>query len=41
MSLGGRMIDVELAKDLVDIFLTTDFEGERHKRRIDDLETSV
>lgn len=38
MSLGGRMIDTELAKDCVDIFLTTDFEGGRHERRVNDLE---
>ncbi|MDZ4285915.1 MAG: RpiB/LacA/LacB family sugar-phosphate isomerase, partial [Candidatus Sungbacteria bacterium] len=38
MSLGGRIIDPELAKKLVDIFLTTPFEGGRHKRRVDDLE---
>ena len=38
MSLGGRMTDPDLAKDCVDVFLTTDFEGGRHQRRIDDLE---
>lgn len=38
MSLGGRLIDPELAKKLVDIFLNTAFEGGRHQRRVDDLE---
>ena len=38
MSLGGRMLETEYAKELVDIFLTTDFEKGRHKRRVDDLE---
>ena len=38
MSLGGRMVDEEVAKDMVDIFLTTDFEGGRHKKRVEDLE---
>lgn len=38
MSLGGRLTDAETAKQLVDIFLSTDFEGGRHQRRIDDLE---
>ena len=38
MSLGGRLIDPELAKKLVDIFLGTAFEGGRHRRRVDDLE---
>lgn len=38
MSLGGRMTEGELAKRMVDIFLTTGFEGGRHQRRVDDLE---
>lgn len=38
MSMGGRLTDPELAKECVDIFLTTDFEGGRHQRRIDNLE---
>ena len=38
MSLGCRLINPELAKKLVDIFLGTAFEGGRHKRRVNDLE---
>ncbi len=38
MSLGARLIKADLAKELVDIFLTTEFEGGRHQKRIDDLE---
>lgn len=38
ISLGGRLTDEETAKKIVDVFLSTDFEGERHQRRIDDLE---
>ena len=38
MSMGARLIDANLAKELVDIFLTTDFEGGRHKKRVEDLE---
>lgn len=38
MSLGARLTDHTLALTLVDIFLTTDFEGGRHERRINDLE---
>ena len=38
MSVGGRLTKPELAKELVDIFLTTDFEGGRHIKRIEDLE---
>ncbi len=39
MSLGGRLTDPELAKHLVDTFLSTPFEGGRHEKRIADLET--
>ncbi len=38
MSLGARFTPPELAKELVDIFLTTEFEGGRHVIRIGDLE---
>jgi len=38
MSLGGRLTRSEDALRFVDIFLTTDFEGGRHLRRIEDLE---
>ena len=38
MSLGGRLTSEEEAKDYVDIFLTTDFEGGRHERRVADME---
>ncbi|MBI5163299.1 MAG: ribose 5-phosphate isomerase B [Magnetospirillum sp.] len=32
--LGGRTIGSEVAKDCVDVFLTTAFEGGRHARRV-------
>ena len=35
LCLGARMTGVELAKAIVEAFLTTDFEGGRHKRRLD------
>ena len=36
MALGGRVIGPELAKDIVDMFLETEFSGvERHQKRID------
>ena len=41
MSLGARLTDEETAKKLVDVFLSTDFDGERHARRVEDLETSL
>lgn len=39
MSMGGRMVDPEVAKKMVDVFLSTDFDGGRHEKRVDDLET--
>ena len=35
--LGGRMIGLELALDCLNIFLTTEFEGGRHARRVEKL----
>ena len=32
---GGRMIGIEVARDCLDVFLSTEFEGGRHQRRID------
>ena len=34
LSLGARVVGSELAKDIVRIWLTTDFEGDRHARRV-------
>lgn len=31
---GGRVIGTEIAKDCLDIFLNTEFEGGRHQRRV-------
>ena len=35
ISLGGRIIDEPTAVKLADIFLNTEFEGDRHTRRVD------
>ena len=35
LCMGGRFTDFEKAKEIVKTFLNTDFEGERHQRRID------
>lgn len=35
LAMGGRIIGIELAKDIVRVFLSTDFAGGRHKTRID------
>jgi len=37
LSLGQRMISIEIALRIVDIFLKSNFEGGRHTRRIDEL----
>jgi ribose 5-phosphate isomerase B len=41
MSIGQRVMGIEAAKDAVRTFLSTDFEGGRHIRRIDKLEPSI
>ena len=38
LALGGRTTDEELALQIVDTFLDTEFEGGRHKRRTDMLD---
>lgn len=35
LSMGARVIDVEKMKEIVAIFLSTEFEGGRHQKRID------
>ena len=37
LALGARLVDIDTAKQCVDAFLTTEFEGGRHQRRIDKL----
>lgn len=37
--LGGRSTGIEVAKECLDIFLNTSFEGGRHERRIEKLQT--
>ena len=37
IALGARLIGVDMAKACVTAFLTTDFEGGRHQRRVDQL----
>ena len=34
LSMGGRILGDALALSMVDVFLETDFEGERHERRL-------
>ena len=35
ISLGARVIDVEKMKQIVSVFLSTQFEGGRHQKRVD------
>ena len=37
LCLGGRMISLETALDCINIFLSTNFEGGRHERRVEKL----
>lgn len=37
LCLGARVVGAGLAEELVDVFLNTDFEGGRHKTRIDQI----
>ena len=37
LCMGGRVVGVGLALELVDVFLDTEFEGGRHQRRIDQI----
>jgi len=37
IAMGARLIGVETAKDCIDIFLSTEFGGDRHQRRVDKL----
>src|SRR4051794_32407547 len=37
LSMGGRVVGEGLADEIVELFLTTDFEGGRHQRRVDQL----
>ena len=37
LCLGARVIGVGLAKELVDVFLTTEFEGGRHQTRVNQI----
>ena len=37
LALGGRVLGVELARRIMNIFLSTPFDGGRHQRRVDQL----
>ena len=35
LSIGARVVGLSVAEEIVDLFATTDFEGGRHQRRVD------
>lgn len=37
ISMGGRVIDLDMAKKIVDAYLQAQFEGGRHQRRVDEM----
>ena len=37
LSMGGRVVGIGLAEEILAVFMTTDFEGGRHQRRVDQL----
>lgn len=37
IAMGARLIGIEMAKACVDVFLSADFGGDRHRRRVDKL----
>jgi ribose 5-phosphate isomerase B len=41
IAMGARLIGIEMAKACVDAFLSTDFGGERHQRRVDKLSKPI
>ncbi len=39
VAVGERLVSIDLAKDIVRAFLSTDFEGGRHERRVEKIDT--
>ena len=39
LCMGGRMIGIEMAKEILTVWLNTEFEGGRHQRRVDQLDS--
>ncbi|TYB87221.1 MAG: ribose 5-phosphate isomerase B [Kosmotoga sp.] len=38
LAMGGRLVAPQLAVDILDVFLNTNFEGGKHKRRVDKID---
>ena len=41
IALGARVVGIEIAKDCLNIFMNTDFGGDRHQRRVDKLSAPI
>jgi ribose 5-phosphate isomerase B len=41
IAMGARLTGIDMAKACVDTFLTTDFAGDRHQRRVDKLSNPI
>lgn len=39
VAVGERLVSIDLAKDIVRAFLSTDFEGGRHERRVEKIDS--
>ena len=37
LAMGSRVVGIDLGKMIAEIFLTTEFEGGRHQRRVDQI----
>lgn len=37
IAMGARLVGIEIAKDCLEVFLKTEFGGDRHQRRVDKL----
>ena len=41
LCLGGRMIGLEMAKEILNVWLAAEFEGGRHQRRVEQLDAII
>lgn len=41
IAMGARLIGIEVAKDCLNIFVNTEFGGDRHQRRVDKLSAPI
>ena len=41
IAMGARLVGIEIAKDCLNIFMNTEFGGDRHQRRVDKLSAPI